>query len=371
MKTIAHFLVFVTISLISCIQSFGATCTWDGGGGDNSWQTPENWSGDTLPGPSDDVVIPAANTSVLVTSSVTINGLTLGSGVTLTVQGTAAVFTANGTTIIDGANLYAESGAQLSLPRISNAIRINGNDVAWQAKGAGSRVALGGLTNLISYPDGGWWRLRTYNGGRLELPAMKTMTNGWFDVYSDGGNSLVDLSNLTAYQPGRSDRYIQLDVRNGGTIQIPKLASLNQIGVSQRGPTSVIPLIQVTNVDNSGLAAYDGAVLSLPNVGEARRTDGNDRTWYAEGAGSRVVLGELTNLISYPDGGWWRLRTYNGGRLELPAVKTMTNGWFSVYAEGANAVVDLSGLIKITSRAEGITIWRWRPTTEVRLCCRS
>ena len=34
-----------------------ATVSWDGGGGNNSWQTAANWSGNVLPGPNDDVVI--------------------------------------------------------------------------------------------------------------------------------------------------------------------------------------------------------------------------------------------------------------------------------------------------------------------------
>jgi hypothetical protein len=37
-----------------------ATVTWDGGGGDNEWGNPLNWSGDALPGLNDAVVIDAA-----------------------------------------------------------------------------------------------------------------------------------------------------------------------------------------------------------------------------------------------------------------------------------------------------------------------
>jgi hypothetical protein len=37
-----------------------AVVTWDGGGGDLFWHNPLNWSTDTLPGPSDDVVIPSS-----------------------------------------------------------------------------------------------------------------------------------------------------------------------------------------------------------------------------------------------------------------------------------------------------------------------
>jgi hypothetical protein len=41
------------------IQSFHgySQCTWDGGGGDNQWTNPANWAGDTLPTPSDAVIL--------------------------------------------------------------------------------------------------------------------------------------------------------------------------------------------------------------------------------------------------------------------------------------------------------------------------
>jgi uncharacterized Zn-binding protein involved in type VI secretion len=53
--------VLLLFSLISVLFLFlqpaqGATVTWDGGGADNNWSTPENWSTDLVPGSSDSVV---------------------------------------------------------------------------------------------------------------------------------------------------------------------------------------------------------------------------------------------------------------------------------------------------------------------------
>src|SRR5688572_26870408 len=55
---------FRVIFLCLIVQSVGMTATaraatvsWDGGGGNNSWQTAANWSGNVLPGANDDVVI--------------------------------------------------------------------------------------------------------------------------------------------------------------------------------------------------------------------------------------------------------------------------------------------------------------------------
>ena len=51
--------------------------SWDGGGGDLNWNTPENWSGDALPGSDDDVTIdiPGINAAVF-NASGTIHSLT-------------------------------------------------------------------------------------------------------------------------------------------------------------------------------------------------------------------------------------------------------------------------------------------------------
>jgi hypothetical protein len=51
-----------------------ATVSWGGGGGDDSWHTAANWSGDAVPTAQDDVVInrPATLTVVLSQGSVAV-----------------------------------------------------------------------------------------------------------------------------------------------------------------------------------------------------------------------------------------------------------------------------------------------------------
>jgi hypothetical protein len=43
---------------IASYSSFAATVTWDGGGGTQSWDNANNWNPNSIPGPSDDVIIP-------------------------------------------------------------------------------------------------------------------------------------------------------------------------------------------------------------------------------------------------------------------------------------------------------------------------
>src|SRR5262245_47524493 len=61
----------VSMGLFDVFEGFSATVTWDGGGGNSSWQTAANWSGDTLPCVNDDVVINSGG-SITVTSSASV-----------------------------------------------------------------------------------------------------------------------------------------------------------------------------------------------------------------------------------------------------------------------------------------------------------
>ena len=118
--------------------------------------------------------------------------------------------------------MEASDGAVLALPGVTQVVRTNGTDVIWQAEGAGTRIVLANLTNIVGFTDGGWWRCHAYGGGRLELPAVQTLANGWFEVTADGTNSVVDLSELTSYQQGtRPDHYLILEASNGGTLLVP------------------------------------------------------------------------------------------------------------------------------------------------------
>ncbi len=41
------------------------TSIWDGEAGDHLWYSPANWSGDTIPGLNNDIVIPLEDTVLL------------------------------------------------------------------------------------------------------------------------------------------------------------------------------------------------------------------------------------------------------------------------------------------------------------------
>jgi len=51
-------LLLTALILVGALTGLAQTISWDGGGDGVSWSDPLNWSGDQLPGPTNDVVIP-------------------------------------------------------------------------------------------------------------------------------------------------------------------------------------------------------------------------------------------------------------------------------------------------------------------------
>jgi hypothetical protein len=109
---------------------------------------------------------------------------------------------------------------------------------------------------------------------------------------------------------------VQLDLRSGGSVptaQFTRLGQASLTGVS-------VTFNALTNLDNTSLYAYGGAVLSVPGVGSAN----GSMTWQADGTGSRISLPGLTKLTS--TGSWIQPYASNGGRVELGAVQAISGG---------------------------------------------
>lgn len=110
MNTKTNYLIALMAFILSAFSASAATCTWVGGS-NGAWGNAANWSGNAVPGSSDDVVFnngSAANMPELYFST-TVNSITMSAGTftmsgnTLTVNATAS-FT--GGTIKDG-TMYA------------------------------------------------------------------------------------------------------------------------------------------------------------------------------------------------------------------------------------------------------------------------
>jgi hypothetical protein len=100
-----------------------STIAWDGGGGDNDWHNPLNWSGDVLPGPDDDVIVTAPGTPTInITQDVSVRSIVsveaihvAGARVTTQTQWKqSAPLTIAGGTVAGAGNFAVASGAVVS-----------------------------------------------------------------------------------------------------------------------------------------------------------------------------------------------------------------------------------------------------------------
>src|SRR5208337_2551650 len=174
--------------------------TWTGGGGDNQWSDPANWSDDAVPGPSAVVTInaPGSPTIQIASGTQSIHSLTCsdpfsisGGGLTvvansmisgglamtggsLTANGSGVSLIVTGRTTVSVANLYAEGGATLSLPQLTS--YAGGGDFVTstlQASGTGSVLSLPALASITaSTAFDSSVQVGPSSGGDVEFPLL-------------------------------------------------------------------------------------------------------------------------------------------------------------------------------------------------------
>lgn len=383
-----------------CFATQSAVVTWDGGGDGGTWSDPLNWSGDAVPGSADDVTISVAGDVWITNSTGNINirslqceeslamtagtlvltagesqiqgSFTLGSRLSLTVNGATAALTVQGPVSFNGASLYVRNGGSLVLSNATDYTDTSGCcGSAWEVR-EGSVLQMPALTNLTGNPT--WANsLRAYSGGRIELDALKTISNSQIGFLADGSNSVVSLSNLTVFAV--SGGSLNLDARNQGAIQIPRLENTPRTTLNLR-TEGTIPIHQITNLTGGALVLEAGYVVELTNLVYA---DGVD--FYVRGGSSLSLPGiqtyvdtsgccgaaweaangsllEFPNLTQLRGNPTWAngIRAYSGGRVDLGAVTTILNSQIGFLAEGSNSVVVLTNLVDFATTGGGMSL---------------
>jgi HPt (histidine-containing phosphotransfer) domain-containing protein len=380
-----HGLLAAVILASGCMPGFGQTRTWTGGGDGASWANGSNWSGGTVPGPTNDVTITSGAGSAVVisasdvtvrsiqcTKAFTISGRTLtltagasqfsgplsiSNNATLKVNGVGCSVTASGTTVAADNSFYATSGGVIHLPSLNSVINNNQNGT-WRADGAGSLIDLSSVTNLTL----GYYRalyVQVYNGGVVDLHRLKSAA-GSLQVEAHEPGSVVDLSGISERWTSPASSALALHAQTGASILIPNVTQLEYASLRVDSPgtisTAQLTLLtnvsltvsgsvpdfgRVTNIDDSDVIALSGGVARLTNV--FRVSNGNQNaTWRADGTGSLVDLSSVTNLTL----GYYRalyVQAYNGGEVDLHRLKSAA-GSLQVEAHEPGSVVDLSGI---------------------------
>ena len=350
--------------------------------GSGNWDNPANWSSGQVPGPSDDVVISTAGSATitiqtgdsLVVNSVTTGAndtlsftggsLTIGAnstlsgplsmtGGTLTATGSSVNLTANGSTTISEASLFAIGGATLSLPQMTSYTAAN--FATFQADGAGSVLDVSALTTVTQQ---GNWKINATNGGEVKLTGMTSLGNfadGTVFITDTGGSTLLD-SNVATLD-GDS---VMLDGTDAGVASGWTTFTNGTLTLTGAAPATTVTLSGVTDADGSSFDVSGGATLNLPMVtsytGQVVNplvSNGVASVLQASGAGSMLSLAGLTNLMGAPLGfsSVTDVQALAGGAVELPALTQISGGDVVLKSDGSNSLLSVPALTSFATAA--------------------
>jgi cysteine-rich repeat protein len=168
---------------------------WDGGGTDNNWDTPENWSGDQVPSAFDSVTFDGTSTKdCVITLNQEVFDFTMTAAYTGTLSRTAGNITINGAMLVQGGTITG-MGALL----VEGTVTIEGGSVnlanqystyngSFAVQG-GAVSGLRGIFNSDVILGGGtvsWFNASTYNGTFTvqgsTISALRGTFNGDFVV---------------------------------------------------------------------------------------------------------------------------------------------------------------------------------------------
>lgn len=346
---------------------------WNGAGDGLSWHDPLNWSGNFVPGATNDVIadvpdlvtITAANnvtvrsfqseeallisggTFTLTEGTSWVNGgLTVNASRGLTVLGSNTTFTADGPTAINSAVLAARDGASFDLPTAhaftSGQLILSNNATA----------TLPALTNVNLS------RFLLYAGSTFELPPTVTAYNssGGMGIneqrtimLAQGAGTWLDLSSLQTFEAifsGLGGLRQLITATAGAEIDLSGLATATGGGSGANGggplefrtdATGVIRLDALTLLDgrNAGILINCArADLNLPLLASAIRTHFQLPTG-AEFSAPQLASLQLSRL-TLPD-----------ARFVAPSLTTFANSTLNlsgsgVFEHGELSTVDLS-----------------------------
>jgi hypothetical protein len=351
-------------------RSVPAIVSWDGGGGDLSWNNPLNWDTNLLPVANDEVIIniPAATPTITIAPGSTVSimsvqceeNLTVGVGgsfsltgvglssyvagsfvaananVAVIGNGTAQIpsFATKGFVDIDGAILNTSGGGSLTL---LGATTRKGGTASIQAIGMGSVIDLSNLTSIVT---SGGLGISAKAGGKVDLHSLVAASDdvpAWdraVSFFSDGLGSTIDLSSFSVLIDQNPAFGIStLEATNSGAIISPQIKSLTNSAITLDG-TGSIPISQITDmtncvltisttsrtfpnlvgIDGTSMLVSGGATLSVPLAKTFTQPVSRNATLTATGVGSLLNLGNLESILT---AGGVTFNAILGGQIEL------------------------------------------------------
>jgi len=389
----------VIVCFAASIQ--GADITWDGGGGDNNWSTGANWSTDSVPGSSDNVIFDnTSSKDCTIDSSVTVEDFTISSGYGGTISGGSSTIDINGDLLQAGGTFTSTSGTlDISENWTISSGTFNHNSGTVEISTPASSIDIGSTTlnNLV-------FDMSSYSlslGGDIDVDGSLTvtyiggMTGGDIQVagnvtttdssFSSSDDSCIDFNGgdaQTLDANGGTGQLCGVKINKSGesTLTISDTITINGGGWTYSSGT----VDATTNDSTIGFAAsymtIDSSGMSFDNVEwnastythtiDSTMTVEGDLTITAIGAlnGSNIeVKGHLSSTDSIVSGtstikiNGTSGQTISGGG-EFPSIEvdksgTLTYGSdFSVRGDYTHTAGSLSaGTYKLTLRSSGTT----------------
>jgi uncharacterized repeat protein (TIGR01451 family) len=280
---------------------FGATVSWDAGGGDENWSNALNWSGDALPTSGDDVIITTAGTgTVILSQNATVNSINVATGAYLHV-GNGWVLTVDGpgmSTVDPGGTLQLDGGSPSGGSLSGNGdLTVSG---VFHVFGNGTLSGSGAL----AINNGGELHFGTLVAGWV-MSLSRNTTNTAGGKITFGINSLAD-TNVNATITNSGIIEIQNDRALGGTATLNN----NSGGVVQRTTSAGTAAINfaVNNASGatievqSGTLALSGDTVNSGTITGAGEVDASGNFGWSggtiTGSGPRVLTSTSTPTFS-------------------------------------------------------------------------
>jgi hypothetical protein len=186
-------------------------------------------------------------------------------------------------------------------------------------------------------------------GGTINLPALATIsTSAPLDVDAEGASSAIDLASLTAWAVSEGGQS-SLVVTKGATVDDGGLTTLTGVAVTLDG-TGKLAIGQWKSLTDGAIRVDGGAYPPATGANASNSftalTDIDGSGLYVSGGGSLTLPGVATytdNSVYSP--GFEVTDTASGGRISLPQLKSIS-GYesFVVEAAGTASQIDLPAL---------------------------
>jgi hypothetical protein len=265
--------------------------------------------------------------------------------VDITLDGAATSISFAALASLSNSGLTATGGATLSLPTVTSYSNSTGARTM-QANGAGSVIALPGLTSLTTSGNNTIY-VQALNGGHVDVANLASITTSPVQFIGSGASSQLNFPALTTFNGAVGNSNSLISLAAGATFSHGNIPSMDRVDIALDGAATSISFAALASLSNGGLTATGGATLSLPTVTSYSNNSGT-RIWSTSGTGTVLSLPNLTSLTT-AGGNTIILQALTGSHIDMAALTQINTHPVSLYSAGANSQINLPSLTSFSA----------------------